>query len=462
MKQLVAPSRPAAVTGIAAAPLVRRSIFWHDTEAVDPGPPLEADVHCDVCIVGAGYTGLWTAHFLKLAHPALDIHVVEADFAGAGASGHNDGFITPTIGHSLHSTVRRFGHERAKEAYAAVGRSIMELRRFCRKQRIDAELEPNGFYLVATAEGQRARLERDVKLADELGVGCELLERAEARERIGSPAIQCALRTAGALVNPYKLARGLLRVVSEQGVAVHEQSRAISLERSAAKHVVTTPLGRVTADRLVLATNAYQHQWTPFRHQVKPVWSYAAVTEPLSDGQLAQVHWPEREGFVEARNFILFCRLTADNRLLVGGGPAPYHAGRDMTERHVRNDEVTDLLRAALGRYFPVWRDVRFTHAYGGCIAVTRDLVPHVGDRGDGSYYAYGFCGNGIAMSHTAGKALSCLVVGSASDDAQLAFVGGREPRFPPEPVTYLGARALSKVLALQDRHPAVIRRQLV
>ncbi len=441
---------------------LRHAVYWRETEPFEPGPPLVGDVEADVCVVGAGYTGLWTAHFLKLADPSLDIHIVEAEYAGAGGSGHNDGFVTPTIGHSLHTVVRRFGPERAKAAYAAVGRSILELRRFLRRNAIDADLEPGGFYLVATNGAQRRRLDHDVALAAEMGVGYEVLEAEDARARIGSNVIVGALKTPGALVNPHKLARGLLGVVRGQGVHVHERTRALAIERATGGHVVTAPLGRVRAPRTVLATNAYQHQWAPFRRALKPVWSYAIVSEPLSDAQLSMVRWPGREGFVEARNFIVFCRLTADNRLLVGGGRAPYFRDCDMDERHCRDLVRHDVLVAELARYFPAWRDVRWTHSYGGCVAVTPDLLPHVGARGHGLFYAHGYCGNGIAMSHTAAKSLCDVMLGRDTDQARLPFVGGRQRRFPPESMSFAGSRALASLLEWQDRHPDLIRRQLM
>ena len=254
-------ARVTATTTLARAPgATRHAIYWRDTEPVEPGPPLEGERRCDVCIVGGGYTGMWTAHFLKLAEPALDIQIVEADYAGAGASGHNDGFVTPTIGHSLHTVVKGFGPERAKAGYAAIGRSILELRRFCRKQGVDAELEPNGFYLVATDDGQRRRLDGDVALAGELGVAYEVLDAREAQERIGSPAIRrrCGPRARSSTRTGWRA--GLCRVVREQGVEVHEGTPALTLERAGGRHAVTTPRGRLVADRLVLATNAYQHR----------------------------------------------------------------------------------------------------------------------------------------------------------------------------------------------------------
>ena len=452
-----------ATTTLARAPgAIRHAIYWRDTEPVEAGPPLEGERRCDVCIVGGGYTGMWTAHFLKQAEPSLDIHILEADYAGAGGSGHADGFVTPTIGHSLHTVVKGFGPERAKAGYAAIGRSILDLRRFCRKQGVDAELEPNGFYLVANDDDQRRRLDGDVALAGQLGVAYEVLEREEAQEHIGSPAIKAALKSPGALVNPHRLARGLCRVVREQGVEVHEGTPALTLGRAGGRHAVTTPRGRVVADKLVLATNAYQHRFEPFRNDVMPVWSYAAVSEPLTAEQLAQVHWPAREGFVEARNFILFGRLTADDRLLIGGGPARYYYARDMDERRLRDDRITAALRAALVRYFPIWRDLRFSYAYGGCIAITRDLVPHVGRLEGDVFYGHGYCGNGIAAAHTAGKSLRDLVLERDTDYANLLFVRGKEPRFPPEPLAFLGARLMSGALAAQDRRPGLVKRQLI
>ncbi|HET9676040.1 MAG TPA: FAD-dependent oxidoreductase [Solirubrobacterales bacterium] len=437
------------------------SIYWRETEPVQPGPPLLGERRCDVCIVGAGYTGLWTAHQLKLAEPSLDVCVLEAAYAGAGASGHNDGFVTPTIGHGLHNVVRRFGAERAKAAYAAVGRSILELRRFCRKQGVEAELEPNGFLTVAVNAGQRRRLEADVATAAEMGVGYELLSAEETRSRVGSAEPVAALELPGALVNPHKLARGLARVVREQGVEVYEGSPVVALELGTGSRVAKTPGGQVVADRIVLATNAYQHRLPGFRRKVKPVWSYAMVSEPLGN-RFAELGWSSRQGFVEARNFILFARPVAEDRILIGGGPAPYRYGRDMDDSHMRDKQVFKQLREALTGYFPSLAGLRFTHAYGGCIAVTRDLVPHVGELEPGVFYAYGYCGNGIAMTHAAAKALRDLVLEVDSDHARQLYVRDRTAGFPPEPLAFLGARALSALLRFQDAHPALLQRQIV
>lgn len=437
---------------------LRRRIYWRDTLAVVPGPPLDSSsVRCDVCIVGGGYTGLWTAHFLAQADPSLDILVLEADYAGAGASGHNDGFVTPTVGHSLQNVVRRFGPDAAADAYRAVGRSIAELGRFCRQHSVDAQLEPSGFYLVAVDDRQRARIDRDREIAAQLGarVGALHLEGDEARARIGSPLIRSALKMGGALVNPHMLARGLLHVVQGQGVTVHEQTRVTALHRRGDGWDVTTPTGGARADKVVVATNAYQHAFPQFRRQVLPVWSYAMVTEPLDDAVAARVTWPERAGLVEAKDFITAGRFTADNRILWAGGHAPYFYGRDMSDRHMTHHRVERELRESFQRFFPQWADVRFEYAYGGCVAMTRDLVPHVGALGHGMFYGYGYCGNGIALCHVAGKALRDLVLDQDSFYRNLLFVDGREPRFPPEPLSFLAVRGYSRLLRVREKSPA-------
>lgn len=440
---------------------MKYAIYWRDTEAYEPGPPLARDVECDVAMIGGGYTALWTSHFLKKEDPNLEIRIVEAEFMGAGASGHNDGFVTPTIGHSLRTVVQNFGPDNAKAAYVAVGRSIIELPRFCRKHAIDAELEPNGFYLVATTPAQMQRLQHDIALAESIeGLQApKLLGGEEIRRRIPSPVLHGAIPGGGALINPFKLVRGLGRVVQTQGVTIHEQTRALEVQRLDGRHRIVTAGGSIVARKLVYATNAYQHQFRTFKRQVLPVWSYVLVSEPLSDAQIARIPWPGREGFVEARNFIVFARLTRDNRLLVGGGPAPYYFGRSMNDgAHLRNDRLKQYLEEQTARFFPMLDDLRWEYAYGGCIAMTRDLVPQVGRLANDVFYGHGYCGNGIATTHTAGKALRDLILEKESLYTKLFFVRKAQPKIPPEPLAFVGARGLSWLLAAQDRRPSLVR----
>ncbi|MGW0734083.1 NAD(P)/FAD-dependent oxidoreductase [Streptomyces sp. NPDC002851] len=430
-------------------------VYWHDTEQVTAGPPQRGAVDCDVCIVGGGFTGLWTAYFLKQAEPALDIRIVEARHSGFGASGRADGFVTPTIGKDIQALVQEFGAQRALKASQAVGRSILEIGRFTRKNKIDAEYEANDYLMVATDQAQLKRLRQDRALAERMGAAQpEILPAAPSQEIVGSPAIVGSMRTGGALVNPFRLARGIARVVREQGVTVYDDSPCLRVERGVRPTVVTAG-GRVTADKVVLATNVHMDAFPPFRRKVIPVWTYAMVSEPLTDRQLSRVNWAGREGLVEARSLLTCARLTHDNRVMFAGGPVPYYYGRDKRQRNMNRSEVYREIHREFLRFFPMWSDVEFGYAYGGTIDVVRDFAPHFGTIGGNILYGYGYCGNGIAATHTGGKVLRDLLLGKDSDYSRLLFVDGEQRRppasFPPEPLLYAGARAMARLMNWKD-----------
>ncbi|MFJ3158935.1 NAD(P)/FAD-dependent oxidoreductase [Streptomyces kanasensis] len=434
-------------------------VYWHETEAVTPEPPLRDAVDCDVAVVGGGYTGLWAAHFLKEAEPALDIRIVEAEYSGYGASGRADGFVTPTIGKDIQALVQEFGTRRALEASQAVGRSILEIGRFLRRNKVDAEYEANDYLMVATDAAQLRRLREDRRLATTIAgrEQPEILSAARAQEVIGSPAVLGAMRVGGALVNPFKLARGLARVVKERGVTVYENTPVLRV-LPGVRPTVVTPGGRITADKVIIAANAHQFTFAPFRNKTVPIWSYALVSEPLTDEQLGRVAWAGREGMVEAKTFLTCARFTADNRLMFAGGPALYFLGRDTRRRRMNDPRAYRALQEEFRRFFPMWDDVRFTYAYGGTVDVTRDYAPHFGRLPGGNvFYGYGFNGNGIAATHTGGKVLRDLVLGKDTEYARLLYVddGHRRQRdFPPEPLLYVGARATTRLMEWKESRP--------
>ncbi|MFE0132938.1 NAD(P)/FAD-dependent oxidoreductase [Streptomyces sp. NPDC059037] len=431
-------------------------VYWHETEQVTPGPPLRQDAECDVCIIGGGYTGLWTALFLQEAEPALDIRVVEAEHSGHGASGRADGFVTPTVGKDIRALVKEFGTRRTLQASQAVGRSILEIGRFTRRNKIDAEYEANDYLMVATDPGQLKRLREDRDLAAEIAGRAqpEIMTAAQAREVIGSPAIQGALRTGGAQVNPFKLARGLARVAKERGITIHDGTPALRVEPGV-RPTVVTPGGRITADKVVVAANARQFTFRQFRGRTVPVWSYAMVSDPLTDAQLSRIDWAGREGLVEAKTMLTCARFTADNRLLWAGGTPLYFYGRDMGERRMYEPRVYRELHREFRRFFPMWHDVGFRYAYGGVIDMTRDYAPHFGSLPGGNIlYGYGFCGNGIAATHTGGKVLRDLVLGKDTDWTRLLYVDDArrgQRTYPPEPLLYAGARATTRLLQWKE-----------
>jgi glycine/D-amino acid oxidase-like deaminating enzyme len=456
----VAAMPTSAATQQAPAP-VRFGVYWRETEEVSHGSQLHGDRQADVCVIGGGYTGMWTAYYLKKARPDIQVTILEADYAGSGASGHGDGFITPTIGHNLAALIRAYGSDRAKIAYTVVNRSILEIQRFTRTYQIDAQIEPTGYLNVATSNRQLHTLDRDLRLMERLGAQRlpPVLGHAAIREYVDSPALLGGFKIGGAMVNPHRLVRGLSRVVRELGVDLYERSAALDVSATPDRYRIRTAGGTVAAGQVIYATNAYQHRFPALRSMVRPFWSYAVVTEPLTPEQLALVRWPGREGFVESRNLIAFARLTAQNRLLVGGGPVPYFYGRDMRPDHMRDKRPMRLLTGLLARYFPAWRDIRITHAYGGCLDMTPDFVPHVGRLPTGELYAHGYCGNGVALSNTVGKVLRDLVLGTDSAYTDLLFVGSQQRRYRSEPVAWLQSKSHNIRMGMQDRLPPLTRR---
>ena len=429
----------------------RNNIYWWETEPVVPGPPLEGTDRANVCIVGGGYTGMWTAYFLKRADPSMDVAIVERSWAGSGASGHNDGYAMTVLDMSLHHLVQRHGPERAGAAHEAVAKSVVEIGEFCAEHGVECDYDMCGFAAVGVNDAQIWRLERDLEAAHRIGHEAEFeyFTGEQAREVIGSPIVRGLLKERrGALINPQKLARGLARVVQEMGVRIHERSPATEI----APGKVTTPGGAVLCEKVVVATNAYQHTLPGFGDKVVPIWSYAMVTEPLTDDQMGRVQWPGREGFEDKRNFITIGRFTADNRVVWGGRLAPYYRGNDMDLRHMRNEYVFGELRDAWSQFFPQWSDVKFTHAYGGCVAITGTFLPYVGSLAGGIHYGYGYNGHGVAPSHTVGRSLADLVAGRKSEHTSLVFVDQKESKIPGEPLRYLGTRLTTTLLERQDR----------
>ncbi|WBB81396.1 FAD-dependent oxidoreductase [Micromonospora sp. WMMD882] len=439
-------------------PNYRHEVYWQTTEAAEPQDALTGDVDCDVAVVGAGFTGMWTAYGLKKARPDLDIHLLDAGLAGGAASGTADGFVTPTLGKDLDQLIRVYGEPAAAKASAIVGRSILEIGRFCRREKVDAEYEANDYLMVARNDGQLARLEHDRRLALRLGSDTKIMDADEARAYVDSPEIQGAVRVGGALVNPFKLARGLVRTLRGMGVTIHERSPASRVDPAGpggGPHTVVTAAGRVRAPQVVLATSASQYTFPEFRRTVLPMWSYALISEPLTEEQLGRVRWPGREGIVEAKTFLHCGRFTADNRLMWAGGRAYYYPRSPFDQGHHDNAAIYRELTASFGEFFPAWRDdVRFEFAYGGVIDITRDMMPHFGTLRPGLHYGYGYCGNGIAATHTGGRILRDLVLGESTDYSTLALVDAKRPAFPPEPISFAGFQVLSRVYEWKDKRP--------
>ena len=444
------------------------SLWWDDVPAssVARRPALAGDLQVDVCIVGAGFTGLWTAHALVSADPSLRIAVLEQEVAGFGASGRNGGWCSALFAVSDAALVRRYGPDAMRALRRAMQDTVDVVGAIAAAEGIDCHFAKGGSIDLVRSETQRARAGAEVEGARAHGFGPEdlrWLDAAEARSMVGAEGVLGATFTPHcAALQPALLARGLAGAVERRGVSLYEGTRVTRIEGGSAGGGggagprVHTDAGTVTADVVVRATEA----WTPTLpgagRAVVPVYSLMVATEPLGDDFWARAGLAERQTFADYRHVIIYGQRTADGRLAFGGRGAPYHFGSAVRPSFDRDRRVHRLLRRTLTELFPAVAGVDFTHAWGGPLAIPRDWHSSVGfDRQSGLAWAGGYVGDGVATTNLAGRTLADLITGADSDLVRLPWVNHHSPQWEPEPLRWLGVNAGLWTMALADRSEA-------
>jgi glycine/D-amino acid oxidase-like deaminating enzyme len=428
--------------------------FWQD-DAGPPRPPLAGERRADVVVVGAGFTGLWTALQLSDRDPSLEVVVLEAARVGHGASGRNGGFVESSLTHGLRNglahfpgeieELERLGEDNLRGLFADVDRFGT-----------DCDLRRVGLLDVATERWQLDDLVDAVEVHERAGAKVELLDAAAARDLVDSPTYHGALHhlDGGATVDPGRLVRGLAAELDRRGVPVHEVSPVRDLAVDGTGVRVRTDAGVVRADRVVLATNAYSHRLLhrTARHYV-PVHDYVLLTAPLTAAQLARVGWEGRQGVADAGNQFHYYRLTADDRILWGGYDAIYRYGNGVGPRDDHRRATYDLLARHFRTTFPQLDDVPFERWWGGPIATTTRFTATFGTALDGRIvYALGYTGLGVAATRFAGRVLTDQLLDPASPLLQLRFTSTTPFPFPPEPLRWLGVTLTRRALARSDR----------
>jgi glycine/D-amino acid oxidase-like deaminating enzyme len=433
--------------------------YWLSTRPYQPGPPLAGDIEVDVAIVGAGFTGLSTAYFLKEAEPGQRIALLEADVVGSGASGRNGGFSMTKMGMMHSITALRFGKARTVEAHHYAERAVDLVHHLVGELGFDCDYEHPGYLWVATSEKHRRRLYKEIEFVHRLGIsGISLIDSHELRERVDSP-----LYVGGAwwepncgILNPAKLAWSWREAVADRGVEIYERSPVQAAERSAPGSVLTTPGGRVRAAKVVFATNAWSHHFAPMAHKQVPVWTYIVMTEPLTAAQKQAIGWQGREGVEDFRDLVHYYRLTADDRIVWGGRDITLSL--DGTMDHDRNEGVFDTLREDLRLTFPALADIRFTHAWGGPVSAPLDMFPVIGHAGGRDWvYVLGCVGHGVSITHLHGQTVRDLILERDSDLAQSFFVDRRVVPVPPGPLGKVVTRSIVGFMRWEDRRYDVL-----
>lgn len=445
------------------------SVWWATLpEHPVPRKPLDGDLDVDVAIVGAGYTGLWTAKALLDRDPSLRVVVLEAGVAGSGASGRNGGWASALYPLSFARVRDEYGDEPMRALRHALREGVTALADEAGGAGIEFDYQRGGTVTLARSDLQAARLRAELDEAVALGDGTDdivWLEPAEARARCGASDVHGGLYTPHcAAVHPAKLVTGLATAVERLGAHLYEGTAVLSIEPGDRwrRPRAVTELGAVRADVVVRATEGFTPSFASARRAVVPLYSLVVATDPLPSSFFERVGLRARETFNDARHLIIYGQRTADDRLVFGGRGAPYHFGSRVDPRFDSEPDVFAKLEAALHELFgDVPAPVSFR--WGGPIAMARDQAPAVRfNRLTGMASAGGYVGDGVVLSRIAAHALADLVAGADTDAARLAFVGHSARDWEPEPLRWLGINGGLLVAALADRREGATGRESI
>lgn len=432
--------------------------FWlEEALAHEPGapcPPLRGRVGADVCIVGGGFAGLWTAVELAEREPGMRIALLEADVCGGGASGRNGGFFSSSW-HDLPAIVGLFGRDEGVRYALALADEVAEAERWCVANGVDAWFHRAGVLGARTGPWQEgfgggAALE----LCRELGLGDRIvaLDAEACRAYADSPRFLDGTFTAdNATVQPARLARGLRRVALERGVHVFESTPARGID-GGRRPVVRAELGAVRAEHVVLAHGSWAASWPGFRRSFGVIADFMVATEPIPD-RLEAIGWTSDVGLADGREMLFYLRRTEDHRIAIGGGAIGVVYGGRVGRRATHDRRVAEVAARGLLWLFPPLDGVRFTHAWGGPIDHTASFLPFFRTLPGGAVHAgLGFSGHGLAQAKLGGRILASLVLGAHDGWSSMPVVGPDIAKAPPEPLRFPLLRAAAWALESGDR----------
>ena len=437
--------------------LMQPQLYWLDEDPLEPlpHPTLIGDVTAELCIVGAGYTGLWTALLAKEANPEREVIVVEQRETGAGASGRNGGFCSYSLTHGFMNGYSRFKDEMG--IIERLGRENLDaIEATIKKYEIDCDFEWNGEYRVAVEEWQMEGLAEEAQLRNSFGDNVELLSKEEIQARVKSPIYKGALwdPDGTALVDPARLVWGLERACIKLGVKIFENSQVDRLERTKNGIIVHTPYGSVYANKVALATNVFKSLIKRAHKYVVPVYDFQLVTEPLTAEQLDSIGWKDREGLSDAGNQFHYYRLTNDGCILWGGYEAIYNFRGKVRLEYEFSPETYATLASNFLKTFPQLKGISFTHGWGGAIDTCTRFAPFWGTSHQGRVaYVMGYTGLGVGTTRFGAATMLDLLDGVETERTQLKMVQKKPIPFPPEPFRYIFIRITQWSINQADKH---------
>jgi glycine/D-amino acid oxidase-like deaminating enzyme len=432
--------------------------YWmDDADEPDANAMLVHPETCDLCIIGGGYTGLWTAILAKERDPSRDVVLIDAHEAGSAASGRNGGFMDSSLTHGIANAQERFPDEVGLLEDLGL-ENMNEIESAIRRYDIDCDFERNGVIEIASTRHNDNYLEElleDYEQLRELGHKVEWLDEHAVKREVNSPIFTGGMwcKDTAALVDPARLAWGLKRAAENLGVRIYEDTKAVDLEHSGSGITVTTPLSSIRARRVALATNAFKPLLRRMHNYIAPVYDYCLTTEPLTPAQLESLGWKNRQGLSDISNQFHYYRLTADNRILWGGYDAVYFFGGKMNTELESRPETWAKLSRHFFETFPQLEGVRFSHAWGGAIdTCSRYSVFWGTAMRDKVAYAIGYTGLGVASTRFGAQVMLDLLDGRSTQATRTKFVRSKPIPFPPEPFRFVGIQATRWALNREDK----------
>ena len=464
--------------------------FWFDSIGQTPHPErsqASPPTAVDVCIIGGGLTGLWTAYYLKKADPGLSIAVLEKQHAGFGASGRNGGWCSALFPRSTASLERKHGLEAALRMRRAMIGTVAEVGRVTREEGIVCDFVQGGTIAFARTPAQLKAAQNEVQEATRFGV--DRLEfwdadswKADswAPNRDNGPAFSGVAFSgvAGALgasfdpacarLQPAKLVTGLASTIEALGVTIYEQTEVLGWAPHRVDYRCHAPgetarRGSISATTVVIATEGFGAQLAGVGRRILPLYSLMIATEPLPESFWESVGIRHGQTFTDYRHLLVYGQRTADDRIAFGGRGARYHWGSSIRPEYDNVDRVFRHLRRTLTELFPGSAEAAVTHRWGGPLGVHRDWHASASFNPEtGVAFAGGYVGDGLSTTNLAGRTLADLITGRVTDETRLPWVNHRSPRWEPEPWRFIGANAGLLSMALADTEERITRRESV
>jgi glycine/D-amino acid oxidase-like deaminating enzyme len=444
--------RPETLKSIAEIKLMP---FWLDDPArPQPLPALTETISTDLVVIGAGYTGLWTALLAREADAAREVVLIEAGEVASGASGRNGGFVSSSLTHGFGNAVARWPKE-TRQLIELGHANLNAIEATVNRYNIDCDFIRSGEINVAQEPYQIPELKEEIEQATGFGEKASWLEADQLRALVDSPTyLGGQLYSANAMVNPAKLAWGLQRACLQNGVRLFERTPALSLEENAAGVTVRTPRGEIRARKVALATNAFPPLLKQLSYYVVPVYDYVLMTEPLSAAQHADIGWHGRQGLSDAYNQFHYYQITPAGRILWGGYDAVYYHNNGFGSQFETRPETFAKLAGHFFQTFPQLEGLRFTHAWGGAIDTCSRYSAFWGTAHHGrTAYSMGFTGLGVGSSRFGAQVMLDLLDGKQTERTALEMVRTKPMPFPPEPLRSIGINLSRWSLDQADRN---------